>query len=54
MHPLVVADALSQLSTGSVDHVANGKKEVMSDVHRLGRLGCSTYISSKRGLYVSS
>ena len=31
----MVADALSRMSMGSVAHVANGKKELVKDVHRL-------------------
>lgn len=33
----VVADALSQMSMGSVAHVPNNKKELVKEVHRLDR-----------------
>ena len=41
-HPVkanVVADALSQLSMGSVSHVEDSKKELVRDLHRLAHLG---------------
>jgi len=35
----VVADALSQLSMGSVAHVEDEKKKKIRDMHRLARFG---------------
>ena len=35
----VVADGLSRVTIGSVSHVEEAKKELVKDVHRLGRLG---------------
>ena len=35
----VVADALSQITMGSVSHVEEEKKELVKDVHSLARLG---------------
>ena len=36
---IVVADALSILSMGSVTHVEEERKEIVKDVHRLAHLG---------------
>ncbi|KAH0784240.1 hypothetical protein KY290_003838 [Solanum tuberosum] len=54
-HPgkaIVVADALSRLSMGSVDHVEDEKKELVRDVHRLARLGVPLVDSTKSGVMV--
>ena len=36
---IVVANALSRLSMGSVVHVEEERKELVKDVHKLARLG---------------
>ncbi|WMV08365.1 hypothetical protein MTR67_001750 [Solanum verrucosum] len=47
----VVADALSQLSMGSIAHVGDDKKELVCDVHRLARL-CICLVDSNEGSVV--
>ena len=56
-HPIkvnVVCDALSRLSMGSVAHVEDKRKELVKDVHRLGRLGVRLMIISDIGLTVQN
>ncbi|WMV50209.1 hypothetical protein MTR67_043594 [Solanum verrucosum] len=48
----VVVDALSGLSTGSVAHIEEEKKELVRDVHRLVRLGVQLVDSTKGGFMV--
>ena len=45
----VVADFLSRMSMGSVDHVPDDKKELVKEVHRLSRLGVWLEDSPYRG-----
>ncbi|WMV30450.1 hypothetical protein MTR67_023835 [Solanum verrucosum] len=48
----VVADALSQLSMGSIAHVEEDKKELVCDVYRVARLGFRLVDSTKYGVMV--
>ncbi|WMV09850.1 hypothetical protein MTR67_003235 [Solanum verrucosum] len=48
----VVEDALSRLSTGSVAHFEDDKKELVRDVQRLSNLGFRLVDSSKGGIVV--
>ena len=48
----VVAGALSRLSMGSVAHVEEKRKELVKDVHRLGRLGVRLMSISDSGVPV--
>ncbi|WMV58602.1 hypothetical protein MTR67_051987, partial [Solanum verrucosum] len=48
----VVADALCQLSMGSVAHIEDEKKELVRDVHRFARLGVQLVYSTKGGVMV--
>ncbi|KAH0655603.1 hypothetical protein KY285_030485 [Solanum tuberosum] len=48
----VVADALSRLSTGSMAHIEDKKKELVRDMHRLARLGVHLVDSTKGGVTV--
>ncbi|WMV25255.1 hypothetical protein MTR67_018640 [Solanum verrucosum] len=45
----VVAEALSQLTVGSVAHIEDSKKELVRDIHRLDRMGDRFVDSSKGG-----
>ena len=48
----VVADALSQISMGSIAHVPYDKKDLVKDVHRLDQLGVRIEDSPKGGFMV--
>ena len=48
----VVADALSQMSMGSVSHVDDGKKDLVKDVHKLDLLGVRLEDSPEEGFMV--
>ena len=48
----VVADALSQLSMGSVSHIDEAKKDLLKDVHKLARLGVRLEESGNKGFMV--
>ena len=48
----VVDDALSRLIMGSTDHVDDGKKELVKDVHILSRLGVRLMDSTSGGVSV--
>ncbi|XP_055822073.1 uncharacterized protein LOC129890566 [Solanum dulcamara] len=50
----VVTDALSRLSMHSVDHVEEGKKELVKDVHRLAHLGMRLNDSTEGDVLVHS
>ncbi|WMV32964.1 hypothetical protein MTR67_026349 [Solanum verrucosum] len=50
----VVADALSRLSTGSVAHVKEERKELVKDVHRLALLGVCLMSISNCGVTVQN
>jgi len=48
----VLANALSQLSMGSVSYIENDKNELVQDIHRLSRLGVRLVDSTKGGVMV--
>ena len=48
----VVADFLSRMSMGSVDHVPDDKKELVKEVHRLAPLGIQLEDSRNGGCIV--
>ena len=48
----VVDDALSRLIMGSTDHVDDGKKELVKDVHILSRLGVRLMDSTSVGVSI--
>ena len=50
----VVADALSRLSMGSVDHVEEKRKELVKDVHTIARLGVCLMSISDSGVIVQN
>lgn len=48
----MVQDALSRMTMGSVDHVEDGKKDFVKDVHRLVGLSVRLEDSPKEGIMV--
>ena len=48
----VVADALSRMSMASRAHVEDGKKELVKDIHRLGRLGLRLVDTTSGGVSI--
>ena len=48
----VVADALSQMTMGSVSHIDEAKKDLPREVHRLARLGVRLESSSDGGAII--
>ena len=50
----VVANALSRVSMGSVAHVDEDKKELVKEVHRLGRLGMKPLGTMDGGMLVQN
>lgn len=48
----IVIDELSRVSMESMDHVEDGKRESVKDVHRLGYLGVRVSGSNEGGLYM--
>ena len=50
----VVADTLCRLSMSSVAHVQEERKDLVKDVHRLGRLGVFLMIISDSGVTVQN
>ncbi|XP_069150272.1 uncharacterized mitochondrial protein AtMg00860-like [Solanum lycopersicum] len=48
----VVDDALSRMSMGSTDHVEDGTKELVKDIHRLSRLNVRLVDSTSGGVSV--
>ena len=51
---IVVADALSRLSMGSVAHVEEKRKDLVKDVHRLARLRVRLMSISDSGVTVQN
>ena len=50
----VVTDSLSRLSMGSVAHVEEERQELMTDIHRLARLGVRLMSISDNGVVVQN
>jgi len=50
----IVADALSQLSMGSISHIEDSKKEMAQAIHQLATLGICLVDSSEGGICVHS